>query len=84
VHGFWLHDLDALHYAKILDEIHRAGVPRELEDVLLELQDVFFLFWKTLPRKSYYLHRLLALWRRVCDDRIEDAREGDSPGLSNR
>jgi Glycosyl hydrolase family 57 len=84
VHGFWLHDLDALHYARILDEIHRAGVPEELEDALLELQDVFFLFWKTLPRKSYYLDRLLALWRRVCDDRLEDAREGDSPRLSNR
>lgn len=78
VRGFWLHDLDALHYAGILDEIHRAGVPGELEDALLELQDVFFLFWKTLPRKSYYLDRLLALWRQVCDDRIEDAREGQS------
>jgi hypothetical protein len=84
VHGFWLHDLDALHYARILDEIHHAGVPAELEDALLELQDVFFLFWKTLPRKGYYLDRLLALWRRVCDDRLEDAREGDPPRLSNR
>jgi hypothetical protein len=78
VRGFWLHDLDALHYARILDEIHRAGVPAELEDALLELQDVFFLFWKTLPRKSYYLDRLLALWCQVCDNRLEEAREGDS------
>lgn len=67
VHGFWLHDLDSVHYARVLDEIYRTGVPEELEDVLLELQDVFFLFWKTLPRKSYYLDRLLALWREVCD-----------------
>jgi hypothetical protein len=84
VHDFWLHDLDALHYARILDEIHRAGVPEELEDALLELQDVFFLFWKTLPRKSYYLDRLLDLWRRVCDDRLEEAREGDSPHMRDR
>ena len=81
VRGFWLHDLDALHYARILDEIYRAGVPEELEDTLLELQDVFFLFWKTLPRKTYYLDRLLALWRQVCDDRLEEARKGDSPHL---
>jgi hypothetical protein len=67
VRGFWLHDLDGLHYARILDEIYRAGVPDELEDALLELQDVFFLFWKILPRKRYYLDRLLALWRSVCD-----------------
>lgn len=67
VREFWLHDLDSLHYARVLDEIYRTGVPEELEDVLLELQDVFFLFWKTLPRKSYYLDRLLALWREVCD-----------------
>jgi hypothetical protein len=67
VRGFWLHDLDGLHYARILDEIYRAGVPEELESALLELQDVFFLFWKTLPRKRYYLDRLLAMWRRVCD-----------------
>jgi hypothetical protein len=39
---------------------------------------VFFLFWKTLPRKSYYLDLLLDLWRRVCDERLEEAREGDS------
>ena len=67
VRGFWLHDLDGLHYTRILDEIYRAGVPEELEDALLELQDVFFLFWKTIPRKSYYLDRLHALWRQVCD-----------------
>lgn len=78
VRGFWLHDLDALHYARILDEIYRVGVPEELEDALLELQDVFFLFWKTLPRKSYYLDRLLELWRQVCDARLEEASEGDS------
>jgi hypothetical protein len=78
VRGFWLHDLDALHYARILDEIYRVGVPEELEDTLLELQDVFFLFWKTLPRKSYYLDRLHDLWRQVCDERLEEAREGDS------
>jgi Glycosyl hydrolase family 57 len=69
VREFWLHDLDALHYSRLLDEIHRADVPEELEEALLELQDVFFLFWKTLPRKGFYLERLLALWRQVCDDR---------------
>jgi Glycosyl hydrolase family 57 len=79
VHAFWLHDLDALNYTRILDEIHRAGVPEELEDALLELQDVFFLFWKTIPRKAYYLDRLLDLWRQVCADRLEEAHEGDSP-----
>jgi hypothetical protein len=66
VREFWLSDLDGMHYAKILDEIYRVGVPDELEDELLELQDVFFLFWKTLPRKRYYLDRLLDLWERVC------------------
>jgi hypothetical protein len=67
VREFWLSDLDGMHYAKILDEIYRVGVPDELEGELLELQDVFFLFWKTLPRKRYYLDRLLDLWERVCE-----------------
>jgi Glycosyl hydrolase family 57 len=67
IREFWLHDLDALHYTSILDEVYRAGIPEELEDELLELQDVFFLFWKTLPRKRHYLDRLLTLWGRVCE-----------------
>jgi hypothetical protein len=73
VRAFWLHDLDGVHYARLLDEVYRAGVPEELEDALLELQDVFFLFWKTIPRKSYYLDRLLAL-RRQLGDREGSAR----------
>ena len=50
---------------RVLDEIYRAGVPDEYEDALLELQDVFFLFWKTLARKRYYAERLMQLWTQV-------------------
>jgi hypothetical protein len=63
---FWLADIDSVNYLRLLDEIYAAGVPGELEEDLLELQDVFFLFWKTVPRKRYYLDNALALWKRVC------------------
>lgn len=66
-HNFWLADIDSVHYLRLLDEMYARGVPRELEDDLLELQDVFFLFWKTVPRKRYYLEKALTLWKRVCD-----------------
>jgi hypothetical protein len=62
---FWLSDLDSVQYLRLLDEIYEYGVPLELEEELLELQDVFFLFWKTVPRKRYYLKKALALWNRI-------------------
>jgi hypothetical protein len=62
---FWLSDLDSVQYLRLLDEIYACDVPLELEEDLLELQDVFFLFWKTVPRKRYYLEKALILWRRV-------------------
>jgi hypothetical protein len=58
--------VDAVVTNVISSGIYRAGVPDELEDALLELQDVFFLFWKAVPCKRYYQDRLLALWERVC------------------
>lgn len=54
--------LDSSHYLQILSEIASSDALRPVdEDELMALQDVFFLFWKTLPRKRVYLERALAL-----------------------
>ena len=62
---FWLEDVDAVAYTRALDEIHRRGLPPELDNEMLELQDVFFLFWKVSPRKRYYLEKLYARMRQL-------------------
>lgn len=77
-HQFWLVDLDSVHYLRLLEEIYRSDVPLELEEDVLELQDVFFLFWKTVPRKRYYLEKALALRDRVSDSNRSDQSLGRS------
>ena len=65
--NFWLNDLDSIHYLSLLNDlytlsIHKSGnnidpVQNDIDDIM-ELQDVYFLFWKTLGRKKYYLEKL--------------------------
>lgn len=53
---------DSRHYLALLNEVFRhPSLSPEAEAELLALEDVFFLFWKTLPRKRSYLERLLKL-----------------------
>jgi hypothetical protein len=65
--GFWTSDLDSVHYINLMEQvyqhdqdIHRFG----FEDDILDLQDVYFLFWKTISRKKYYLNKLHTLLRK--------------------
>ena len=54
--------LDSTHYLSLLAELYANDrLDARGVDELLALQDVFFLFWKTLPRKHEYLERLLTL-----------------------
>jgi hypothetical protein len=62
--GFWLSDIDSFQYVRALEEIYRLDASADLDAELLELQDVFFLFWKTVPRKAYYLERLRRIMER--------------------
>ena len=56
---FWLRDLDSKHYIYLLDYIYSSNYfPKELEEDLMELQDVYFIFWKNIPRKKYYMNKL--------------------------
>ncbi len=63
--AFWLGDLDAVHYLALLGELYALEARGEVEaDELLELEDVFFLFWKVHARKQAYLDRVHALLAR--------------------
>lgn len=53
---------DSAHYLSLLDDLyHLDTMSAAGEEELLALQDVFFLFWKTLGRKREYLRRILNL-----------------------
>ncbi|WP_297519006.1 hypothetical protein [Thermococcus sp.] len=61
--NFWLKDLDSIHYLNLLNELYTLSIHRSesidpVIDEIMELQDVYFLFWKTLGRKKYYMEKL--------------------------
>jgi len=58
---FWLRDIDSMMYIKLLDEVYSKMANckyNENIEIVLELQDVYFIFWKTLSRKKYYLKKV--------------------------
>jgi hypothetical protein len=57
---FWLSDLDALHYQTLMQDLYRQHGGR-IDERIMELQDVFFLFWKTYHRKQWYVERVLEM-----------------------
>ncbi|MCP4310232.1 MAG: hypothetical protein GY790_03130 [Bacteroidetes bacterium] len=61
---FWMKDIDSIMYKQLLDEVYlkmaNCNCPDKKETVL-ELQDVYFFFWKTISRKKYYLKKLYEL-----------------------
>jgi hypothetical protein len=58
--------IDSRHYIDLLAEIYESErIEAEDEEELLALQDLYFLYWKTNPRKRAYLERLLELRRRL-------------------
>jgi len=61
--NFWLNDLDSFYYLNLLNEIYKLSIHKPeyiepIQDDIMELQDVYFLFWKTLSRKKYYMEKL--------------------------
>ncbi len=63
-YDFWLNDIDAIMYKQLLDEIYSKlndNNKAEYIDIILELQDVYFLFWKTISRKKYYIEKIYGL-----------------------
>lgn len=65
IDGFrdFLHEgVDSEHYLSLLNELYRHRMTDPAKEAeLMALQDVFFLFWKTVPRKRDYLERVLKL-----------------------
>lgn len=57
---FWLSDLDAIHYLTLMQELYRNRGD-EIDERIMELQDVFFLFWKTYHRKQWYIERMMEM-----------------------
>ncbi len=58
--SFWLSDLDGIHYKRLMDEVYEIEKnlqTNELIEIVMELQDVYFLFWKTISRKKYYIEK---------------------------
>ncbi len=61
--SFWLNDMDSVHYFYMLNYIynlqHRSKECSEkFKNEIMELQDVYFAFWKTISRKKYYIKKL--------------------------
>jgi Glycosyl hydrolase family 57 len=57
---FWLSDLDAVHYQTLMQELYRNHRDA-VDERIMELQDVFFLFWKTHHRKQWYVERIMKM-----------------------
>lgn len=65
--GFWSSDLDSIHYINLMEQIYQHDQDfRDLgfEEEVMDLQDVYFLFWKTISRKKYYLNKVYELLRK--------------------
>ena len=59
--SFWLSDLDSVHYSNLLNQVYeleKQDKGLNLKNKIMDLQDVYFLFWKTLSRKKAYLERV--------------------------
>lgn len=57
--SFWLRDLDSIHYSNLLNDIYALNYClKGVEEDIMELQDVYFIFWKTISRKKYYMEKL--------------------------
>lgn len=55
---FWIRNLDSRQYVEVLNEIYRLGGKREVVlDKLLELQDVYYLFWHNKSEKKEFLQK---------------------------
>jgi len=62
-HSFWLQDLDSMHYLDLLNELYALIDEKGCyEDEVMDLQDVYFLFWKNIMRKKYYMDKLYELF----------------------
>lgn len=64
--SFWLQDVDSIHYLYLLNNIYALhynlkDCSKGIEDDIMELQDVYFIFWKTISRKKYYMEKLYNL-----------------------
>ena len=59
--SFWLSDLDGIHYKNLMDQVYqiKKNIQSDyLEEEIMDLQDVYFLFWKTISRKKYYREKI--------------------------
>ncbi len=56
-----LEGMDSRHYMAILAELCALDVGHNYDKEIMELQDIFFLFWKTVSRKREYLQRALEI-----------------------
>lgn len=59
--AFWMQDLDSVTYVRMLDDLCERNGAHEIENQILELQESYPLFWKTLARKEYYIRKLYDL-----------------------
>lgn len=61
---FWLSDLDCVHYINLMEQLYNLNDNKSNKDLdyeIMELQDVYFLFWKTISRKKYYIEKIYNL-----------------------
>ena len=61
--SFWLNDIDSVHYFYMLNYIYNLqycfeGCSEKFKYDIMEIQDVYFSFWKTISRKKYYMKKL--------------------------
>lgn len=84
VKDFWFSDLDAVAYQRLLDEVawHVQFGSLEVDDIL-ELQDVYYFFWKNKKEKLYYVNRAIDLLSSVTDTPIVTGRPA-RPGTALR
>jgi hypothetical protein len=71
---------DSSHYLQLLDELYRKpGAHRKMHEILA-LQDIFFLFWKTVSRKRFYVEGVLRLLHELDDDAPNETIEASENG----
>jgi len=58
-YSFWLKDLDSIQYLYRLNEVYDLECSsKDMEEDIMELQDVYFMFWKNIANKKYYINKL--------------------------
>lgn len=58
-YSFWLKDLDSIQYLYRLNEVYNSEhSSKDMEKDIMVLQDVYFMFWKNIANKKYYINKL--------------------------